>query len=307
MVLLPDDSLLISSMDSSRKLYHFDTARQVLTALTVDLTPPAERERWGEADCPAPELMLSHGLDLAQRLDDGSWQLLVVNHHERESIEFFEVRDSRAGDPPVLRWRGCVMAAPNAQFNDVAALPDGGFLATDPITASWQLLRMLMGSVGMDTGRVYRWSPDSGYRAVPHTEGAYPNGILLSADGESFYLNLYLDGEVRKHDLETGEVLARVAVDKPDNSALGSDGTLLVASHRAPVMAMLAAVGSGAGERNTIPFDIVAIDPDEFSASVRFRSDGTAMGGGTVAQQVGNQLYIGAFRGDRFLRVTLNR
>jgi hypothetical protein len=39
--------------------------------------------------------------------------------------------------------------------------------------------------------------------------------------------------------------------------------------------------------------------------SVLYASDGSSLGGGTVAQQVGADLYIGAFRGDRMLRVRL--
>jgi hypothetical protein len=151
---------------------------------------------------------------------------------------------------------------------------------------------------------VYRWHSQSGYSAVPHTEAAYPNGVLLSADGQSFYLNVYLGGEVRQHDLASGEILNRVAVAKPDNSSLAPDGSLLVASHDASIFTLLSAITSAAGARNSIPFEIIRIDPADFSSSVLYRSGGDALGGGTVAQQVGNDLYIGAFRGDRILRVT---
>ncbi|MDA8961952.1 SMP-30/gluconolactonase/LRE family protein [Congregibacter sp.] len=300
-VLFEDQFLLISSMAPAKHLFGFSLASEVVAPIETVLEAVTDGQNWGDASCSLPSEILSHGLDLSRR-ESGQWQLLVVNHHDRESIEYFEV--SAGGDDATrLHWRGCVMAGENAQFNDVAGLPDGGFIATDPITASMQLPRMLLGSMGMDTGRVYRWRPESGYSAIPHTDGAYPNGITLSADGRSFYLNLYLDGEVREHDLETGEILNRVAVNKPDNSALTADGTLLVASHDASLYALLKAITSEAGERNSIAFEIVEVDLQSFEASVRYRSEGEELGGGTVAMPVGNDLYIGAFKGDRFIRV----
>jgi hypothetical protein len=304
LVLFEDRFLLISSMAPGTTLYSFDLARDQLAPLETVLQPISPGENWANPDCALPRQLLTHGLDLSRRAS-GEWQLLAVNHEARESIEYFEVQDDDAAVPR-LRWRGCVMAAENAQFNDVAGLPDGGFLATDPITASMQLPRMLFGALGGHTGQVYRWRPASGYSPVPHTEGAYPNGVLLSADGQSFYLNLYLSGEVREHDLASGEILNRVAVAKPDNSSLASDGSLLVASHDASIFTLLSAITSAAAERNGIPFEIIRVDPADFSANVLFRSEGDTLGGGTVAQQVGSDLYIGAFRGDRILRVTQN-
>lgn len=303
-VLFERSSLLISAMQPARHLFQFDLMSQSLQPLEALLEPLSAEQNWGDPACAAPDELLTHGLDLARR-PNGEWQLLVVNHQARESIEFFEVQ-APDDDALRLRWRGCVLAADDAQFNDVAALRDGGFLATDPITASMQLPKMILGALGRPTGRVYRWSIGEGYRAIPQTEGAYPNGILLSADGKSFYLNLYLDGEVREHDLETGDVLNRIDVPMPDNSSLTADGQLLVASHDASLVALLMAIASGAEERNAIAYEIVAVDTDSFASRVIFRSEGEDMGGGTIAQRVGKDLYIGAFRGDRMLRVTLD-
>ncbi|MFT4767039.1 MAG: hypothetical protein ACI8RN_000163 [Glaciecola sp.] len=300
-VLFEDQFLLISSMAPTKHLFGFSLASETVAPVETVLVPITAEQNWGDASCSLPEQILSHGLDLSRRAG-GEWQLLVVNHEGRESIEYFEVTVSGEAAPS-LHWRGCVMAAENAQFNDVAGLPNGGFIATDPITASLQLPRMLLGSMGMDTGRAYRWRPQSGYSAIPYTDGAYPNGITLSADGQSFYLNLYFDGEVRQHDLETGETLNRVAVNMPDNSTLSANGSLLVASHDASLFALLRAIVSEASERNSIAFEIVEVNLQSFETSVRYRSEGEELGGGTVAQPVGTDLYIGAFKGDRFIRV----
>jgi hypothetical protein len=300
-VLWDDQFLLISSMAPSAQLYSFDLRSESLAPAETVLRALDARDNWADPGCALPTQMLTHGLDLSRR-SSGEWQLLAVNHEERESVEFFELALNESGKPR-LRWRGCVLAAKNTQFNDVAALPDGGFLASDPITASMQLPRMLFGALGGKTGQVYRWRPESGYEAVPQTRGAYPNGVLLSADGKSFYLNLYLSGEVRQHDLATGNVLNRVAIAKPDNSSLAPDGSLLVASHDASIFALMSAITSAAGQRNRIPFEILRVNPQDFTARRIFRSEGDELGGGTVAQLVGDDLYIGAFRGDRVLRV----
>jgi hypothetical protein len=301
LVRLGDDYLIASSMTLADQLYLFDIRRAALLPMVTRIDAVAGEPRWGDPECAPPSALVTHGLDLRRRAD-GAWQLLAVNHAEPESVEFFAVVPGPSGQPE-LHWRGCVEAPPEAEFNDVAGLPDGGFLATDPLTASWHTPRMLLGMLGINTGSVYRWRPAQGFEKVPHTAGAYPNGVLLAADGESFYVNLYLDGEVREHALDSGEILNRVAVPKPDNSSLDEAGNLLVASHRDSIFALVSAVSSPPEQRNSIPFDIVQIDPRSFESSVLYTGSGQEIGAGTVAVQVGQDLFIGAFRGDRMIRV----
>ena len=50
----------------------------------------------------------------------------------------------------------------------------------------------------------------------------------------------------------------------------------------------------------------MAVDAETIETSVRFDSAGSPMGGGTVGLQVGNELFIGSFAGDRILRVRLD-
>ena len=86
-------------------------------------------DHWGDADCKGEigAALSPHGMQLSRRAD-GRWQLLVVNHGGRESVEIFELlgRGARAS----LAWRGCVLAPPHAFLNDVAALAAGGFVVT---------------------------------------------------------------------------------------------------------------------------------------------------------------------------------
>jgi hypothetical protein len=256
---------------------------------------------WGDPECPGPAgaAFNPHGIDLAHR-PDGRLQLLVVNHGGRESIEIFEVDESAS--PAEVHWRGCVVAGYELYINDVVHVPEGGFLVThmmDRESSNWDLLRA---SIGLDTGRVYSWRPVRGFEPVPGTDAPFPNGIELSPDGRTIYLNVYLPGEVRRIDRASGELLAGTKVPSPDNSSWGRDGRLLVASHRGGFsdMRLCIDVYSGACP---MPFAILALDPETLEAETLFEHEGPPMGGGTVAIDTGSELLIGSFAADRLLRV----
>ena len=99
------------------------------TEQTADLeVSHAAQTGWGDASCAAPEHGIgAHGIHLSQR-NDGRQQLLVVNHAGREAIEFIELLPSEQGWQAI--WRGCVENQGQGKFNDVAATPEGGFVAT---------------------------------------------------------------------------------------------------------------------------------------------------------------------------------
>ena len=257
---------------------------------------------WGDPGCPgAPGPAFSpHGLALARR-PDGALQLLVVNHGGRESIEFFAVTSETS---PTLAWRGCAIPPEGSWLNDVAALPDGGFVTTHMFEKGAGFVALLKGFVGLSTGWVFEWQPDSGFQRVPGSDGPMPNGIEASPDGETLYLDLYLGDEVRKLSRKTGETLASVEIASPDNVLWSPDGTLLVASHNAPLNEMLAC---GELEHGACPFhfSILELDPETLRARELYANVGPPMGAGTAALRVGDELLIGSFKGDRIVRVTL--
>lgn len=51
-------------------------------------------------------------------------------------------------------------------------------------------------------------------------------------------------------------------------------------------------------------FAIHALDPESLEGEVIFENAGPPMGAGTIAIDLGNELVIGSFAGDRILRVT---
>jgi sugar lactone lactonase YvrE len=261
---------------------------------------------WGDAACPGPpEASFSpHGIDLAA-LGDQGLRLLVVNHGSREAVEFFEVREESGAT--VLRWRGCAPAPANAFLNDVVNSPNGGFLVTHMMprdAGNWGILKA---TLGFDTGHVYAWLPGSGYEIVAGTEAPFPNGIELSADGQHLYLNSYSQGEVRKIDRATGELLGTADVPSPDNVTWGSDGRLLVASHQGGLSDQLACMDLERGACG-MEFAVVAVDPDDMETETILRTAGPPMGAGTVALDLGDgELLIGSFAADRMLRTRARR
>ncbi len=307
LALLPDGHTVIVSqfglMDGSKpgNLVIFDSANEAtwmgFTGGTSAATPTPN---WGDPECPGPPSaqFSPHGIDLARR-PDGALQLLVVNHGGRESIEFFEVE---TGDQPALIWRGCAIPPPDSYLNDVVTLPDYGLLATHMMPRHSELVGMLRGGFGFDTGQVLEWRPAGGWRGVAGTEAPFPNGIEVSEDGRSIYLNAYMAGEVRRIDRETGALLARAKVPSPDNSAWGRDGRLWVASHRGDARDQMACYGLDSG---TCPmaFDIVALDPETLEAEVLVSLEGPPMGAGTIALDLGDEMLIGSFASNRLIRV----
>jgi hypothetical protein len=313
LVVLPGGKLLLvsqfGSIDGSRpgSLAALDVASESLeplfpAAAAGGLPDVAAGPLWGDPGCAPPgESFNPHGIDLTTR-SDGALQLLVVNHGGRESVEFFEVLLD--GSRARLAWRGCALPPDESFLNDVVALPDGGFLATHMLPKDSRFLPLLKGLVGLDTGYVLEWQPGVGFREMPGTAAPFPNGIEISPDAESIYLNVYLGDEVRRIARKSGELLGVAEVPRPDNSTWAPDGRLLVASHTASVGEMLAC---GEIEQGSCPFEfqIVALDPETLAAEVLFRNAGPPMGAGTVAVRLGDELFIGTYAGDRVARVAL--
>jgi len=259
---------------------------------------------WGEPACQTPpsRAFNSHGIDLVRR-KDGRLALLVVQHGGREAVELFEVMGSGA-DWRIV-WRGCVFAPPDASLNEVAGLPDGSFYTTR--MASLRGARELAQGIPTEpTGHAFAWSPEAGFRKIEGTDGVLPNGIVTSPDGRLIYMNASGENSLRKIEVASGRELGRLAIQAPDNVTWSPDGRLLVASVTGFDPEHFAACARSTEGPCDIPFQIVAVDPETMtSLGPIYESDGRPMGAGTVGLQVGQELFIGSFKGDRILRVSL--
>jgi hypothetical protein len=261
-------------------------------------------EHWGDPNCPGPPgaTFGPHGLDLVTRTD-GKTALLVANHGGRESIEFLEVNTDDGGGASLV-WRGCAVMPEGAFINDVAGLADGGFVVTHMMPINGQMWALISSLFGADTGFVYEWSPTGGFAKIEGTDGAFPNGVELSADETEVYVNLYFGNEVRRINRTTGELLASAPVVRPDNSTWRDDGKLLVAGHSGATLRAGMTCTSDIEGACPIAFEIWALDPKTLDGQIIFSNEGPPMGAGTVALDIGDDLLIGSFSGDRLIRVT---
>ena len=301
LALAPDGRILVSQfgdMEGARpgSLAAYDAASRTLTPLfpSAGTAADANAAEWGDPACAPPDAATfsPHGIDVETRTD-GRHALAVVNHGGRESVELFELFEDGS-----LAWRGCVAAPEEGFFNDVVLLRDGAFWATQMFPADgmpWSLVKSLL---GFDTGWLYAWSPDAGFEKIPGTDAPMPNGVEKSDDERYAYLNVYGSGGVRKIDVATGETVATADLDPVDNSTWGEDGRLLVAAHTGGLGEMMACQSIEEGSCG-MPFEVVALDPDNLSQQVLIAHEGTPMGGVTVALQREGVFYLGTFMGDR--------
>jgi hypothetical protein len=253
---------------------------------------------WGDAGCPGPigDALVSHGSSLAKR-SDGTWALYVVNHGGRQSIEMYELKQINGS--PAIVWHGCVVGSHD--YNDVAILPDGGFVATYP-TALVTPGNNGAAFGGNVTGYVARWTPGKGESEVEGTRVAYPNGVVVSADGRQMYLNVFAAKEVRKYDLASGKVTGSLKVDfLPDNLTWTKEGRLLVAG----VKGARGDCPEGSGRPCIQGFGVAEIDPVPMRVRTIFDSATVdpLISGVSVAFAVGDSIYLGAFQGDRLVKI----
>jgi len=286
----------------------FDIAKRTFTRITPTAEP---RKDWGDPACPGPlgDMLRPHGISLLKR-HNGAMQVYVVNHGGRESIEMFELK--QAGGTSTLVWHGCVVST--QAFNDVAAEPDGGFIATHPTAlqpptpAAGPAKGKAPQASGFDlfsglpSGYVSRWTPGKGEAELPGTRAGYPNGVLVSADGRTMYFNAWTAKEVHKYDLKAGKETGRVKLDfMPDNISWTSRRTMLAAG----VKGARGDCPAGSGTPCIQAFGIAEIDPAKMQAKTVFDSEGKGalIPGVSEALQVGNSIYIGAFQGDRIVKI----
>ncbi len=312
LAVLPGKKVLIVSeygdMDGVRSgalaFYNISKQQRQLAFSGGDAKKPVEY--WGASSCTEPpgKAFSPHGIDLSQRRD-GRWQLLVVQHGGRESVEFFEV--TGAGEDWQLLWRGCAIPPQNAKLNAVAA---GGNdeLFTTKSKSTDSSRQSEGGGQNKPTGLVYRWSKSSGFEPVPRTEGVMPNGIATASDGKTIYVVYSGDSRLKKIDVKTGAVLASEVVRFADNVKWSADSkTLLVASFVGPEgSSEFARCMSPNVEVCHIAFAIIEVDPDTLSKVTLFENPDAPMGAGTIGLKVGSTLFIGSFSGNRILQVDLS-
>ncbi len=270
----------------------FDLAKQAFSPLPATAEPRAD---WGDPACPGPigDGLAPHGISLRERTG-GALQLYVVNHGGRESIEMFELQPAAGSWRAV--WHGCVVT--KHAYNDVAALADGGYVATQPeaLGAGGNIFD------GKPTGYVVRWSRDGGERELPGTRSGYPNGVLADRSGRYVYYDAWTVKQVHKYDLEAGKDASVARVDfMPDNITWTPAGGILAAG----IEGASGECPAGSGVPCIQAFGIAAVDPAAMGVRPVYRSarKPAPISGVSVALDVGAEIYIGAFQGNRLVAI----
>jgi DNA-binding beta-propeller fold protein YncE len=241
--------------------------------------------------CPGPPgtadaQFRTHGLWLDPK-GGASRRLLAVGHGARESIEVFTV--NTGGAAPVVTWIGCVVAPDPIGLNSVVGLPDGGFIASNFQPRSGPQANMQSMMTGAKNGELWEWHAASGWNKIPGSEASGANGLDISDDGKWLYVAAW--GSQSFFKMSRGkEPVDRMEIPlgfRVDNLHRAKDGSLL-------------ATGQGQGTS-----DIVRIDPNTMKVTkVLQRRDDASFRGGTVAAEVGDRLWVGAYSGDRIALLT---
>jgi sugar lactone lactonase YvrE len=230
-------------------------------------------------------------------------EVFAVNHNGRESIEIFDLDVSKA--IPRLTWKGCVIAPRAMTPNSVAPLPSGGFVATsfgirtDPKTYE----KALAGEI---SGFVAEWSPTAGWSEVPGTLLVANNGVAVSKDGKQLFVTTW--GDRKLHVLSRGEIPhTHQTIDlpgvRPDNVRLLADGKLLIAGQSAEPNVVFACLSQPVC---TVEFKVLRFDPATSILEPLLDEPGSPVfGGASAAILVGDEIWVGTFRGNRVARYKL--
>ncbi len=273
---------LINTRDGASTLsYPSAVSKDRLNGKVYDSCP-------GPADEADKTKFQTHGL--AIRAGRNSVHALYAVHHgKRESVEVFEV-DAR-GKTPTLTWVGCAIAPDPVGLNSVVALPEGGFIATNFLPRGVDASSRTKMMQGEKNGELWEWHTGKGWQKVPGSEASGANGIEISKDGQWLYVAAW--GSQSFFRLSRGKTpVKREEIPlgfRVDNIRWAADGSILAAGQ------------GGAAPQQTS--NIVKIDPNTLKVRELIRHpNGPEFGAGTVAVEVGNEFWVGSFRGDRIAR-----
>jgi sugar lactone lactonase YvrE len=313
LVLVPGTGWIIASgMEPGAAITLIDSEQKTWSGLYPADRPRAEQNMDMYGACPGspdPNNFVTHGLNLRPG-ENGHSTLYVVAHGGREAIEVFDVDAS--GARPVLTWTGCVMLPEGMAANSVASFKDGSLVATVPLHPGKTISDAFTGE---SSGAVYEWSPgDSGFEMIQGTELPYCNGIEVSADEQEIYVVSSVNFDVSAYSrsnparqLRTTGPMALV----PDNLHMGSDGRLITAG--LVIEDSVCGNVAGAGEFDLAefascprPFIVSSIDPQTMESKDVVSSPAIEQFSNiTMGLQVGNEMWIGTFAGDRIAYISL--
>lgn len=257
-------------------------------------TEPGEASGKGTPGCsepPDPGNFVAHGLAARPDPQTGAVAVAVVNHGGREAIELFDLFGE--GRSVVLSWRGCIPLPPGLMGNDVAIAPDGEVVVTnfvpryEGIALKYVLLKA---ALGFETGDVIAWSRERGWRVVPGTRGAGPNGLVLSPDGRFIYF-----AENGRHRVVRVPRDGASPEQPPHFAALGSNVDNISWADEGRLLAIIHTGGiESAFEPCLMSWALWEVDTNTLKARELMHHRGETLCGATSAAKVGDRYLIGS-------------
>ncbi|HWK55263.1 MAG TPA: hypothetical protein VNR18_12885 [Hyphomicrobiales bacterium] len=256
----------------------------------------APRFQWDQSlygDCPGPldaGNFSAHGLAV-KALDTGpaQYRLYMTSHGAREAVEVFDIDVLLQ---PTIAWVGCIPMPATSWTNSVVILNDWGFFATqfmDPTGSGMQ------GVIDREiTGHVFEWHPDGELGVLAGSELSGPNGIEISGDERYLFVAAFGTQEVVRFDRGSRPPdIERVDVGiAPDNLRWNERGTLYAAGGNVTPDCSGPVCGAGWSVWEVVPFSMQAARIGGVDAS-------NGLPGVSVATQIGRELWIGTYSGDR--------
>jgi len=275
--------------------------------LTRWYTGTPDQLDWDRAtypDCPGPldpRLFNARGLGL-RSLGQGRERLLVVNHGGRQTIEVFDI-DS-AGNPPALRWRGCLPMPDGQVGNAVASFADGTVLVTVLTRPGTSIADFVQGRI---TGAVWQWRPgDAAFALLPGTELPGNNGLEVDSDQRHFYVIAFGWHALLVYDRRsTHAPVARIdARDFMPDNVHWSGGRLLLAGMRLdePACGGLRKIVDGVADPMLCHRGWIVGALDRAGRRIATVASGEPQpqfNGLSTALIAGDELWLGSFQSDR--------
>ena len=276
-------------------LYLVDTAAKTSEELFPSQVEIRESsEPYDDVPPPDVEKLNAHGLALRPG-ENGRHLLYLVNHGQREAIEVFEI-DATA-DRPAVAWIGAIMQAPTVWGNAVAALPEGGIVATNylDLTDSTAFDRVYAGKV---TGSLMEWQAGEGWHEVPHSTFSAPNGVEVSPDGRWFFVASWATKSFVR--LSRGASPVRrdtIQLDFLADNVKWSNGRLFTAGQISDPKTVFDGVTSQASCNFAVA--AVAVDPETLEVEELARFEHPVFGTAATILPINGELWISSAANDR--------
>jgi hypothetical protein len=191
----------------------------------------AGKADWGDRDCRKRDpkgAFFVIGMNIAMR-SPGVVQLATINSVGGDHIDLFELKE-QAGELTAA-WRGCIEAPSDGTVDAVAALPDGGFVASIICGGEVKALPTCFsaGKAKHATGWLFIWTPKNGAVRLPNSEASQNNGLQVSDDGQEVYAVASGTRQLKVYSLAEHRYTKSIDLPfTPDNAKRGPDGSITV-------------------------------------------------------------------------------